>query len=98
VPGREGRSKKAAKRNDFAPWPLSECRSYSRETAITGNRMPEDFARPNCDSASNISSDAAEDDDRMVCPACGTLLATRAEFRRFVEWSAMRSKLHTSRC
>jgi hypothetical protein len=50
--------------------------------------MPEDFARPNCDSASIISSDAA----------CGTLLATRAEFRRFVEWKAMRSKLHTSSC
>jgi hypothetical protein len=60
--------------------------------------MPEDFARPNCDSVSIICSDAAEDDDRVVCPACGTLLATRAEFRRFVEWSAMRSKLHTSRC
>jgi hypothetical protein len=61
-----------------------------------GNRMLEDFARPNCDSASIACSDVAEDDDRVVCPVCGMLLATRAEFRRFVEWRARCSRLHTS--
>jgi hypothetical protein len=58
----------------------------------------QEFARPNCDSPSIVCSNAAEDDDRVVCPACGTLLATRAEFRRFVEWRATCSRLHTSGC
>jgi hypothetical protein len=63
-----------------------------------GNRMPEEFARPNCDPQSTVCSDAANDDDRVVCPACGAMLATRAEFRRFVEWRATCSRLHTSGC
>jgi hypothetical protein len=60
--------------------------------------MPEEFPRRNCDFRSIVCSDAAEEDDRVVCPACVTLLATRAEFRRFVTWRATCSRLHTSGC
>jgi transcription elongation factor Elf1 len=60
--------------------------------------MPEEFACPKCDSPSVVYSNDAEDDNRVVCRACGTLLATRAQFRRFVERHAKRSGLCTSGC
>ena len=60
--------------------------------------MTEEFSCPNCGSPSVLYSDDAEDDERVVCGTCGTFLATRVEFRKFVEGRAVRSGVHTSRC
>jgi transcription elongation factor Elf1 len=60
--------------------------------------MPEEFACPNCGSPSVVYPDVEEDDGRVECRACGTFLATRGQFRRFVETRAARSGGHTSGC
>jgi transcription elongation factor Elf1 len=60
--------------------------------------MPEEFSCPSCGSPSVLYCDAADDDERVVCGTCGTFLATRIEFRKFVEGRAVRSGLHTSGC
>lgn len=60
--------------------------------------MPEEFACPNCGSPSVVYPNVEEDDGRVECRACGTFLATRGQFRRFVETRAARSGGHTSGC
>jgi transcription elongation factor Elf1 len=64
----------------------------------TGATMTEEFSCPNCGSPSVLYCDAAEDDEHVVCGTCGTFLATRVEFRKFVDGHATRSGVHTSRC
>jgi transcription elongation factor Elf1 len=60
--------------------------------------MIEEFSCPNCVSPSVLYCGVADDDERVVCGTCGTFLATRVEFRKFVESRAVRSGVHTSRC
>jgi transcription elongation factor Elf1 len=60
--------------------------------------MPEEFACPNCGSASVVYTDAEGDDGHMICRHCGTFLMTRGQFRRFVEASSALLDIHTSRC
>jgi transcription elongation factor Elf1 len=60
--------------------------------------MPEEFACPNCGSPSVVYPDAGEDDGRVECRACGAFLATRGQFRRFVESRAARLGEHTTGC
>jgi transcription elongation factor Elf1 len=60
--------------------------------------MLEEFACPNCGSASVVYIDAEGDDGHMVCRHCGTFLMTRGQFRRLVEASSALLDVHTSRC
>jgi transcription elongation factor Elf1 len=60
--------------------------------------MPEEFACPNCGSPSVVYADAGEEDGRVECRGCGAFLATRGQFRRFVEARAARSRVQTSGC
>jgi transcription elongation factor Elf1 len=60
--------------------------------------MAEDFSCPSCGSPSVIYPNAGEDKGHVLCRACGEFLATRGQFRRFVEGRAARLGLHTSGC
>jgi hypothetical protein len=60
--------------------------------------MLEDFACPNCGSASVVYTDAEGEDGHMVYRHCGTFLMTRGQFRRFVEASSARLDVDTSGC
>jgi uncharacterized paraquat-inducible protein A len=54
--------------------------SQSHET----ESMHKEFACPVCDSPAIVYPDEGEE-DRVVCGRCGAFLATRNQFRRFVE-------------
>jgi transcription elongation factor Elf1 len=60
--------------------------------------MPDEFACPNCGSPSVVYPDVEEDDGRVECRGCGAFLATRGQFRRFVEARAARAGVQTSGC
>jgi transcription elongation factor Elf1 len=60
--------------------------------------MTEEFGCPNCGSPSVLYCDAVEDHEHVVCATCGMFLATRIEFRKFVEGRAVNSGAHTSGC
>ena len=60
--------------------------------------MSEEFACPNCLRQSVIYPDAPEDDARVICRTCGTVLGTLAQFRRFVERRVREVNAATSRC
>jgi ribosomal protein S27E len=54
-----------------------------------------EFACPRCDSPSVAYP---EEGDRVVCAGCGAFLATRTQFRRFIEPREKRSEIQTSGC
>ena len=62
------------------------------------NSMTEEFACPNCSSQSVVYPDDPDDDEYVVCRACGTILATVAQFRRFVEGQLVPSGAPLSGC
>ena len=62
------------------------------------NSMTEEFACPNCSSQSVVYPDDPDDDEYVVCRACGTVLATVAQFRRFVEGQLVPSGAPLSGC
>jgi transcription elongation factor Elf1 len=47
--------------------------------------MPEEFACPNCNCQSVIYPQVPADQERVVCRACGTALASLSQFRRLIE-------------
>jgi NMD protein affecting ribosome stability and mRNA decay len=47
--------------------------------------MPEEFTCPKCFCQSVIYPDVPDEDDYVVCRACGTVLAPLSQFRRFIE-------------
>jgi transcription elongation factor Elf1 len=60
--------------------------------------MAEEFSCPNCNSQSVIYPDASDDDERVVCRACGTILATMAQFRNWIERRRPGREAMTSGC
>jgi ribosomal protein S27AE len=83
--------------NDFR-FPLTAGTPAKSGAANSETIMTEEFSCPNCHSPSVLYSDAADDDERVLCGTCGTFLATRVEFRKLVESREIRSGVHTSRC
>jgi transcription elongation factor Elf1 len=83
--------------NDFR-FPLMDRTPTRRGVSNAETAMKEEFGCPSCGSPSVLYCDAIDDDERVVCGTCGTFLATRVEFRKFVESRAVRSGVHTSRC
>jgi transcription initiation factor TFIIIB Brf1 subunit/transcription initiation factor TFIIB len=59
--------------------------------------MPKEPTCPNCQSPSVIYPEDL-DDGPVVCGACGAFLATRGQFRHFLERHAARSGVHTAGC
>jgi len=47
--------------------------------------MAEEFSCPNCHSQSVIYPSSSDEDERVLCRACGTVLATMAQFRYLIE-------------
>ena len=60
--------------------------------------MLEEFACPKCSCQSVIYPDRSEGDEYVVCRACGTVLATVSQFRRFVERHPVRAGAATTGC
>jgi hypothetical protein len=60
--------------------------------------MQKEFACPTCQSPSVIYPDRLGDNDKVLCRACGTPIATMAQFRRFIENHTARSELHSTGC
>jgi transcription initiation factor TFIIIB Brf1 subunit/transcription initiation factor TFIIB len=58
--------------------------------------MPKEPTCPNCDSPSVVYPE--DSDGPVVCGACGIFLATRRQFRHFLERHAARSGVHTTGC
>jgi ribosomal protein S27E len=63
-----------------------------------GGLVSQEFACPNCDCPSVVYPDTAEDDGHVTCRACGTFLATLAQFRSSVERHVPQSETETSGC
>jgi hypothetical protein len=60
------------------------------------HELPREFTCPNCQRQSvNYPSDERQ---AVTCRSCGTRLGTLAEFRRFVEYRAVRSNALASGC
>jgi transcription elongation factor Elf1 len=60
--------------------------------------MSKEFACPTCDCPSVVYPDTGKDDGHVTCRACGTFLATLAQFRHSVEGRLPRPGTQTSGC
>jgi transcription elongation factor Elf1 len=60
--------------------------------------MTEELTCPNCDSPTVVFHKEANDRAAVRCGGCGTLLATRDQFRQLLERHATQSRLVTTGC
>jgi ribosomal protein S27E len=60
--------------------------------------MTEELNCPNCDSPTVVFHNATNDHAAVRCGGCGTLLATRSQFRQLLERHAAQSRLVTTGC
>jgi transcription elongation factor Elf1 len=60
--------------------------------------MTEELTCPNCDSPTVVFHKETNDLAAVRCGGCGTLLATRDQFRQLLERHAAQSRLVTTGC
>jgi transcription elongation factor Elf1 len=60
--------------------------------------MIQELTCPNCDSPTVVFHKATKDRAVVRCGGCGTLLATRDQFRKLLERHAAQSRLVTTGC
>jgi transcription elongation factor Elf1 len=60
--------------------------------------MTEELNCPNCDSPAVVFHKTTNDQAAVRCGGCGTLLATRDQFRRLLARHAAESQLATTGC
>jgi transcription elongation factor Elf1 len=60
--------------------------------------MIQELTCPNCDSPTVVFHKSTKDRAVVRCGGCGTLLATRDQFRQLLERHAAQSRLVTTGC
>jgi ribosomal protein S27E len=60
--------------------------------------MTEELTCPSCDSPTVVFHTETGDHAAVRCGGCGTLLATRGQFRQLLERHAAQSRLVTTGC
>jgi hypothetical protein len=88
------RAQGAACSERFSAPAVVHCKRIEGGQLDEAKSMRREFACPVCDSPAVVYPEDGED-DRVVCGGCGAFLATRNQFRRFVEEHA---EARTSGC